>query len=311
MSSQMSPNNNWHNLCRIMYDYLLSTSVPLIFNPLLSDKKRLEKLFNQEYYGLTMLRRDPDKVKEVWDRVLKEGVPEELLADEKEFGPVWDKIRETWEQFLKEVLVEVFKERLLGSQSDMSAYHKRSDKYLHILNEMFGKGDTEYDLYSITVTYFDMLKDYLCRNMPFLPVDICQRPVDEVMAACQEIYAARRLYHNKTEDVDRELYIAFNEMSYSSSLLTMTLEIAKDMKNHPKAQYYLVVSEYIHTLFIYVYMVEYVKFLPFVKGEPFEDTEVLKQDRYFNLFKYLGQVKFIHGYYDKVKDINREQKKRK
>ena len=138
MTMNPSPQENWHDLCQLLQNNLLSTSVPLMFNPLLQNPMVLN-LKNESYEKL-------------------------LLKYKRNY-----QMRETWEFLLTQGLTEVFKLRLLGSQADMDKYRKRSDKYLRVLNDMFGIHDSKNDLSYITQSFFSMLKDYLCRNMPFLP----------------------------------------------------------------------------------------------------------------------------------------------
>ena len=65
-----------------------------------------------------------------------------------------------------------------------------------------------------------------------------------------------------------------------------------DPKKHPKAQHYLVIAEHIQTLFIYVYMVEFVKKYPGMKGTRFEDNAASRHDRENNLFTFLSHADY-------------------
>lgn len=272
MTMNPSPQENWHDLCQLLQNNLLSTSVPLMFNPLLQNPMVLN-LKNESYEKL-------------------------LLKYKRNY-----QMRETWEFLLTQGLTEVFKLRLLGSQADMDKYRKRSDKYLRVLNDMFGIHDSKNDLSYITQSFFSMLKDYLCRNMPFLPSTYRSEEAVNIMKKCREIYADRRLHDNPSTqeepssdgaspDVVRYFYIPFEEQNYTNNLLNQADEIAVDPKKHPKAQHYLVIAEHIQTLFIYVYMVEFVKKYPGMKGTRFEDNAASRHDRENNLFTFLSHADY-------------------
>ena len=132
--------------------------------------------------------------------------------------------------------------------------------------------------------------------MPGISDEIKEQTSGRVMTACREIYAAHRLRDDKLENLDRKFYIAFDERAYSSSLLTLIDEISANVENHPLTRHYLVVAEYIHVLFIYVYMIEFVKFFPSVKGKPRQKSPVIEHDRKNNLFVWLSQMDFTKEY---------------
>lgn len=266
MYTATSPQENWNDLCRILKKYLLNTSVPLMTNPIILSAG---KFYNNGYY-----------------QIINE-------YKEKEIPVPYHLTNTAWENLLIEGLTDVFMQRLLGTQADMESYRVRSEKYLRVLNDMFGTHDGDNDLPAIIASFFDLLKDYLCRNMLFLSEEVKSQSVDAVMTASQEIYAARRLRHDKPEDETRRYYIPFEEQLYTKSLLEQIHEIAKDMKNHPKAQHYLVVAELIHTLFIYVYMVEYVHQWPRVKSVSFKDSPALRFGREHNLYTFLSSADYI------------------
>ena len=279
MKKTLSPQENWHDLCQLLQNYLLTTSVPLIFGPLLMNPHVLK---NESYQQLRQEFERKDQLRAVRHQ-----------------------LREVWNDLLRQNLTEVFKLRLLGSQTDLDKYRKRSVKYLRVLNDMFGTHDSYNDLSVITESFFHLLKDYLCRNMPYLPTAYQGEEVLHVMRKCREIYSDRRYrdrpseyVHLQPDDEARPFYIPFEEQSYTGKLLKQTDEIAADMKKHPKAQHYLVLSEHIQTLFIYVYMVEFVKNYPGMKGKPFEDNDALRHDRRYNLFTFLSYVDYIVVYED-------------
>lgn len=267
MYTATSPQENWNDLGRILKKYLLTASVPLMANSVIQAGG---KFSNDKYFQIL------NEYKEKNDK----KIPYYLFNT-------------AWGNLMIEGLTDVFMQRLLGTQADMESYRTRSEKYLRVLNDMFGTHDGDNDLTAIIASFFDLLKDYLCRNMLFLPEAVKSQSVDAVMTASEEIYAARRLRHDKSEDETRKYYIPFEEQPYTKSLLEQIHEIAKDMKSHPKAQHYLVVAELIHTLFIYVYMVEFVHKWPGVKGVYFKDSPAFRFGRDHNLYSFLSTADYI------------------
>lgn len=286
---EISPNDTWNDLCRILNNYLLTTSVPLMFRPFL-EFNSLKKLQNASYINFNKMRTEKK------ENVEANSNPNKIAGkkygnkdkDEPKTTP-----NDVWEYLMRTALTDVFKHRLLGTQSDMKTYHQRSEKYLRVWKDILGAGDTDNTQTGITESYFDMLKDYLCRNMPFLPEDMAECPVTEVMKACQQVYEERRFCHNQEGNVEKWFYIDFEKQSYTTSLLSLTYEIAQDMQGHPKARHFLMVSSYIHTLFIYVYMVEFVKNFPYAKGKWVNKDAALELGMNYNLFKFLAKADFI------------------
>lgn len=286
---EISPNDTWNDLCRILNNYLLTTSVPLMFRPFL-EFDSLKKLYNVSYRNFNEMRKEKKKTPDAKDNPVNKDLKKNKNKDKDESKTTPNDV---WEHLLRNALTDAFKHRLLGTQSDMKSYRQRSEKYLRVWQDILGAGDTDNKLDGITESYFDMLKDYLCRNMPFLPENITERPVTEVMKACQQVYKERRFCHNLEGDVEKWFYINFEEQSYTTSLLSLTYEIAQNMQGHPKARHFLMVSSYIHTLFIYVYMVEFVKNFPYAKGKWVNKDAALELGMNYNLFKFLAKADFI------------------
>ena len=278
MDMSKSPQENWHQIRHILQKYLLNTSVPLIFKDLIS----------RPY-------------------LLKNAGYNQFITDRKIDHCVY----ESWEILLKAALTDIFIHRLLGSQADMHVYWRRSEKYREVFNDIFGVLNMDSDLQTLTKSFFGMLKDYLCRNMNGMPANCETLPVRDVLEQCRKIYHMHSLRNDKEEDINRIHYIAFEEQTYASSLLTLLDEIAENMEGHPKTRYYLVAAEYIHTLFIYVYMVEFVKLYPSIKGLSFKDNDVMRHEREYNLFKELGKMDFMSVYHIVFAKMKKKQKERK
>lgn len=291
MSTPISHQENWHDLCSILQKYLLLTSVPFIFRELYNSEKKSRQLCNNEKFKALL----EDSYNEGNDK----GNPKYSNST----------FNETWAILLRQAITDTFMQRLLGSQSDMESYRARSTKYLNTLNNMFGTHDGDDDMTNITMSFFELLKDYICRNMPGLSDDVKEQTPDRVMYACRKIYFGHRFRDDKSENQNRKFYIAFDERAYSSSLLTLIDEISANVDNHPLTRHYLVVAEYIHVLFIYVYMIEFVKFFPSVKGKPRQKSSAIEHDRKNNLFVWLSQMNFIEVYEEVKKSKEKSSKK--
>jgi len=277
MSKKIAPQRNWNQIRHILREYLLKTSVPIIFKRFLYQLKDVEKSCNRKYREFLQNKERDNLVHAAWENLLKDG------------------------------LIEVYVHRLLGSQSDMVAYMRRSEKYLTMFNDLFGVGGNDSDMTSLTRQYFGMLNDYICRNMRGLPASALGSPV-EVLVACRDLYHAHSLRDDRSDDMPRREYIDFEKDTYTSSLLSLADEIAGNINSHPRNQYYLVLAELIQTLFIYVYMVEFVKRYPTVKGKEKFVTPESERDERHNLFVHLSTVKFEEEY--NLLDIKQKQKQR-
>jgi len=303
MSTPISHQENWYDLCGILRKYLLTSSVPFLFRELYNSEEKsrqLCELYNNEEKSRQLCN------KEEFITFLKNNYNE---SNDKGYtnysNPTFN---ETWASLFRQAITDTFMQRLLGSQSDMETYRARSTKYLKTLNNMFGTHNGDEDMSNITISFFELLKDYICRNLPGLFDDVKEQSPDRVMSACRKIYAGHRFRNSNSRDVN-PFYIPFDRRAFSSSLLTLIDEISVDMEKHPLTRHYLVVAEYIHTLFIYVYMIEFVKFYPSDKDKNRLKSTVIEHDRNNNLFIWLSQMNFIKVY-NEIKNSKKKSSKK-
>ena len=268
MSIIISPQSNWHQLCHIIKDYLLPTTIPLLFRDLIHKPKHLKT--NADYSTFLESHKRDSQVYEAWQKLLNEG------------------------------LVDVFIHRLLGSQTDMAGYRERSAKYRMVFNDIFGCMDMNSYQTVVIHSFIDMLKDYLCRNMQGLSAGSCERPAPDVLKESWKIYRAHSLRDDRETEEERLFYLSFDKEPYAFGLLTLTEEIAENVDTHPQRQNYLVMAELIHALFIYVYMVEFVKLNPSRRGVEYVETAESKQGKYHNLFRFLMKAEFTKVYQELV-----------
>lgn len=235
----------WENFIHILRDYLLNTSIPLIFEELLVDPK----IFNNKKWTELM---DPQPT-----------------ADNPEpttYTRTWEH-DSVWEFILKDTLLKVFRDRLLGSQQEFDVYVHRSEKYTELFNDMIGGQDCRTDLMAILRDFLDMVKDYLCRNLPGRKSVYENLTLCDVLDITKKAYQARSLCDNAKKDQVGTFYIDFWKQTLSSGLLLQFDEMAKDLEHHPKSKHFLVLVELFQILFIYVYMIDYIKYYPLCKDD--------------------------------------------
>lgn len=282
MQISNSLQQSWHVIGSILQNYILNTATPLIFTDLFNNYR----VFNN------------DVCKDVF---ISERTAYEAAINNNSNPPkpkYINLIKEVWENLLKEGLVNVFIQRLLGTQTDMETYIQRSDKYVQTFNEIIGTDGMYNDMKVIKQKIIDMLKDYLCRNVPELQETGDQLSMVQVLEATRFSYNKRRKRIDKYKnEVDRDFYLPFEEQSYASSLLLQMDEIVKNEILLVKCNHFLVCAEYIHTLFIYVYIVEYIKNYPTCKGDRYQKLSPEKeQGKNYNVFTHLKHVDFASAY---------------
>ena len=298
MEMNKSIQETWHNIRHILQNYILNTSIPLIFKDLL---ERPEVFENTSYVEFVQ---NAPKPKE------SNGSSDSTQEDQTYY---YKNYTNTWLMVLKEGLAEVFMERLLGKQEDMYAYRLNACRYGQVFNDIFGTHTRVNNLHTITVDFFAMLKDYLLRNLEgYLPSHTVITSTGQLLSACRLAYRARRFcYEGMTEEV-HPLYVPFDKLTYSFGLIQLMDEIA-DNPDHPNCRHFLVTAEYIHTLFIYVYMVEFIKHTPLTRQQTQEDmTEAKKQAQKYNLFTHLSKLNYKYYFFEYVRrHPSKKQKEKK
>lgn len=270
----------WENVIHTLRDYLLNTSIPLIFQELL---------------------RDPDIFGNLkWTQLMN---PQPTAANPKPKKYTRTALHDfVWEYLLKDTLLKVFRDRLLGSQQDFGVYVRRSEKYTGLFNDMIGGKDCRTDLLAILRDTLDMVKDYLCRNLPGEETDYVHLTLGEVLNVTREAYQSRRLCNDSGEDRVRLYYIDFREQTFSSSLLLQFDEMAEDLEHHPKSRHFMVLAELLQILFIYVYMIDYIKYYPLCKGDaPRELTRRERDEKALCLLSTLETVDYKSFFFDEKK----------
>lgn len=272
----------WVNIIHFLRDYLLNTSTPLIFEELLRAQNPFEN--------------------ETWCEHMKR----EPTADNPESEYTRTSLHDyVWEYLLKDTLLRVFRDRLLGSQRNFEVYVQRSVTYTGLFNDMIGGQNCRTDLMAILRDFLDMVKDYLCRNLPGRKSDYGHLTLCEVLNVTKKAYQARRLCDKAEEDKVRTFYIDFWKQAFSSSLLLQFDEMAKDLEHHPKSKYFLVLAELLQILFIYVYMIDYIKYYPLCKGDaPRELTGKEKAEQNLCLLSTLHTIDYSTPFFDELKKRN-------
>ena len=245
---------NWTAISRFIRNYLLSASVPLMFDPIHDSLCRIMK---KNYEDLTEKERPNLKSNEA---------------------------RNVWENLLKELLVDVFVQRLLGSQAKMEALRERSDRCLDYLNDLLGTEDPVRTLPQLVTGYMELLQDYLLRNMSHLPENKQQMSLEELVDASIKIYEERKMPDNMNCQYPRDFYVPFMEQPYTRHLLLQIYHTIRHPEEYDKCKHFLTLAEYIHTLFMFVYMIEYVKMYPLARGKEVQVTKSLEHDKVYNLF---------------------------
>lgn len=155
-----------------------------------------------------------------------------------------------WQSSFSTLLVEFFRLRLLGSSAQSTEYRHRMQTATTLFLDIMGEEEElNSDILDITERIFSLLKDYLLRNMPGLD-GYTSRSTLEIL---QE---SRRLYDQQQEI--SAAYLPFHRITYTKALIELTDEAASSFRTSPMCRYFLIVTEYLYALFLYVYMVEVV-----------------------------------------------------
>lgn len=322
-----STQQSWYIIAGILKHYILNTSTPLIFKDVLKDYSK----FRNEACKALFLEEKASweaEQKARMDKAQADGFQEggRKYGDQNRYPhnaspangyakkPVKfyppTLLQDVWEILFKEGIVEVFIHRLLGSQQDLVAYRHRSEKYVQLFEEIIGTNNQFNEMKTITTNFMYMIKDYLCRNVPELQSLGVGMSIYEVLKATRDAYTSRRYLDNSEAYLERDFFIQFETLSYAKALLNQMDEVAQKDELPTKCNYFLVCAEYIHTLFIYVYMVEFIKKYPFKKGDTHKEwTSELRQGSKYNVFSYLKEADYSSTY--QVEKKRRDKKKDK
>lgn len=277
----------WEDTNHILRDYLMNTPVPLIFEELLQDPDVFENQVWTDFMHPAPSPRNPTP------RTFEKTSLHDFV----------------WEHIFKDLLLKVFRDRLLGSQEDFESYVRRSENYAALFNDMIGGVNCSNDLSDIICRFYEMMKDYLSRNLPSDGKDFSVLRTKEVLAACRESYRARRWRDDAPEEVERTYYIDFESQTFSSALLVQFEDMAEPLESHPKSHHFMVLAEFLQVMFIYIYMVEFMKYYPKRRGDDdLRLTPAEKTGRNLCLFPALATYDYKSLYY-KIKAKRDENKK--
>lgn len=241
--SDITPQECWVHSGHILADYLLLPDLMVLFD----NRTVLDPGYWHNY----------KQVKDAY-YAEKDEKQKEMLKQKR------NEIAKEFRQKFAKLLVEFFQLRLLGSQKDVGAYLNRFDKYLELFFNLVGDGDGKTPMLTLTYQFLDMLRDYLLRNCPGLPAKAQDMNVNGLM---QEV---RRLY--KLCDTNPR-YTDLETNSYTAGILSLLDKISRTDTQKPSYSYFLIVSEYLLGLFLYVFMVEHIIYhREFLKGKTAKKT---------------------------------------
>lgn len=232
LSELLNTSQSWNHLCHMLADYLLNPYIGLLYGK------------NANYPSL------------VGHQLYKE-VNEKVKRNEAAAIELQKSMNYEWKQIFPKRLVEFFRLRLLDTTSCevRTIYH-----YLFL--DLVGDGKTCRSFEQITVDFMEMLRDYLSRNCPCLTSKERSLPLAELIQTVCKYYTGES--HPDGPDAKWtkwNSHILFEELPYSSELMRLFNEMAKQRETHPMCHYFFITSEFLSGLFIYVYMVEFLIFI--------------------------------------------------
>lgn len=250
----LNTSQSWGQLSHMLADYLLNPYIALLFG---SDAKYPSLVGHQRY----------------------KEVNEKAKRNEKAAIDYRKRMNHEWRQVFPMLLVEFFRLRLL----DTTSCEMRT-KYHYLFLDLVGDGKTKRNFEEIIIGFLDMLRDYLNRNCPCLTKEERSLPLAELMQAIHRYYTGES--HPDGPDAKWtkwNSHILFEKLPYSSELMRLFNEIAKQRETHPMCHYFFITSEFLSGLFIYVYIVE---FLIFIGNRNLPIGEQWKPNLIANLQKY-------------------------
>lgn len=190
---------------------------------------------------------------------------------------LFGKLNYNQEMFTKE-LFDFFQARLLGNPGNVTEYRKKQIKYCNLFLNIIGEYKRDTPFTTVSTDFFEMMKEYICENMPIG----YEKSVKEVLKECRDLYV-----YTKTIRRDRN-YINFEENRYTQGILDF---IEEEIIDNPK-EFFILGLEYLYTLSIYIYMVEYYIYYKSKRSKPTfidrlnqndsEDRNKTKESQTFN-----------------------------
>lgn len=235
----------------MLYDYILPTPLPLIFTVILDYKNKVDEF-----------------------KYAKKNATNN--AEKEKYSKYISSVYSEWAKDMSKGLVNFYCARYLGSSSHEKDFTQRLHYVTTLFREIFAYNTTPFNnLRELLGRFFSMLKDYLIRNVPDLENVNEDSNIKEVMTA------VRNLYRNCSKDeVAKVVYVNFNSkrLTYANGLIELMDNISVEYETSDYCKYFHILMECLYTLFIYVYMCEFIIY----------NNDKSSQ----NLFTYLKNLKF-------------------
>lgn len=229
--SELRLYESWQHSLRVISDYLVAPSAPLLFG----------SIANTPY--LIGIPTYLNTKKEVQDRAKKkegEGEPERRLKI----------MEESWSEIFAHNLLDFFQARLLGTQCDAKVYRKRSAMYCNLFLDLVGEYNRPHDFRDTTGLFFQMLKEYICQNLPGKNMNFDATEITEVLQECRSRYTTSSIGKDR-------YYVDFDNSTYAAGILGLIDDLAKTWNDNQICNYFILASEYLYALAMYVYMIEF------------------------------------------------------
>lgn len=229
--NELNLHDSWYNALRVISTRLTSHIAPLIFGPVAT---------TPETVGLPYYM----KMKKIVDD--KQVTDAELSSTEFRKK----KMEDLWPGVFTMKLLEFFQARLLGPFDDKTAYCDKSRKYCNIFLDIVGEANRENGFRFITGNFFLMMKEYIRHRLPGKRLG---SNVDfvKVLKKCRTRY--------RNANPEHKYYIDFEECTYAKGILELLDELAtaNAWSTLPHCEYFILASEYLNALSIYLYMIEF------------------------------------------------------
>lgn len=263
LSEHLNTSQSWEQICHILADYLLGPYITILFG-------------KNAQYPILVGHPEYKQVNSAAEQENKNSQQGAATNRRKEMN-YW------WQQVFPMRMVEFFKLRLLKLPYDTRTNNKMRTTYHHLFLDLLGDGITGRNFEQITIDYMDMLREYLSNNCPCLNEEERSLPIAELIKTVRKYYSGE-LQPNALW-MNWNSHIKFERQPYAMEVIRLLDEVAQQGKKHPLCRYFLITSEYISGLFIYVYMIE---FLICIGNRALSQGEKWKP----NLIKHLQEYHF-------------------
>ena len=229
--TELNLHDSWYTALRVISTSLTGNVAPLIFGPVATTPETVEL----SYYLKIKKQVEADKNEN------SHPTPAENRLNQME---------ELWPSVFTMKLLEFFQARLLGPFNNKDAYCSKSRKYCNIFLDIVGEAQRDNNFRFITGHFFLMMKEYIRHQMPGMKLG---DNVDfvKVLEECRTRY--------KNTNVRHKYYVDFEDCTYANGILNLIDELATEnaWATSPHCEYFILASEYLNALAIYVYMIEF------------------------------------------------------